>query len=160
MAGIKILHGDGGNHRHTVNTTDGVENNFLYLNAKTIGTGTETVNIDSDQKFEFNGLPAPANALFIVALPLLFEHPLFSNLKPFLATYPALMIICIVSAILMNIRLPLFSFKIKYLNIQEYGYQFALLLCVVPIFYFFQWVAVPLLILIYLILNVVKNSFN
>tara|TARA_Y100000385_G_scaffold176192_1_gene182083 strand:- start:658 stop:1440 length:783 start_codon:yes stop_codon:yes gene_type:complete len=117
-------------------------------------------NIDSDQKFEFKGLPAPANALFIVALPLLLEHPLFLNLKPFLATYPALMIICIISAILMNIRLPLFSFKIKYLNIQEYGYQFLLLLCVVPIFYFFQWVAVPLLILIYLILNLIKNSFN
>ena len=117
-------------------------------------------NIDSDQKFEFKGLPAPANALFIVALPLLLEHPLFLNLKPFLATYPALMIICIFSAILMNIHFPLFSFKIKYLNIQEYGYQFLLILCVVPIFYFFQWVAVPLLILIYLILNLIKNSLN
>tara|TARA_B100001057_G_C22602055_1_gene853159 strand:- start:420 stop:926 length:507 start_codon:yes stop_codon:yes gene_type:complete len=117
-------------------------------------------NIDSEQKFEFKGLPAPANALFIVALPLLLEHPLFSKVKPFLATYPALMIICVVSAILMNTRLPLFSFKIKYLNIQEYGYQFLLLLCVVPFFYFFQWAAVPLLILIYLILNVIRNSFN
>ena len=117
-------------------------------------------NTDLDQKFEFKGLPAPANALFIVALPLLLEHPLFLNVEPFLATYPALMIICILSAILMNIKLPLFSFKIKSLNIQEYGYQFILILCVFPVFYFFQWVAVPLLILIYLILNLIRNSFT
>ena len=39
-------------------------------------------NIDTEQRYEFKGLPAPANALFIVALPLLIAHPLlhFSNL--------------------------------------------------------------------------------
>lgn len=117
-------------------------------------------NIDSDQQYEFKGLPAPANALFIVALPLLIEHPLFSGVKPFIATYPALIMICIISAVLMNIRLPLFSFKIHSFNIQEYGYQFVLFLFVFPSFYFFQWVAVPILIVIYLILNVVKNSLS
>ena len=117
-------------------------------------------NIDIVQRFEFRGLPAPANALFIVSLPLLLEHPLLSGVNPFLASYQTLIVICLVSALLMNIRLPLFSFKIKSLNIQEYGYQFVLLLFVLPSFYFFQWVAVPLLILIYLILNVIRNSFS
>ena len=117
-------------------------------------------NIDTEQQFDFKGLPAPANALFIVSLPLLIEHTLFSSVKPFLTTYPALFIICVISAILMNIRLPLFSFKIKSLNIREYGYQFVLLLFVFPVFYFFQWVAVPILIVVYLILNVIRNSFN
>ena len=41
-------------------------------------------NIDIDQRFDFKGLPAPANALFIVALPLLIEHPLFSSIKSLL----------------------------------------------------------------------------
>tara|TARA_Y100000004_G_scaffold129504_1_gene145995 strand:- start:158 stop:382 length:225 start_codon:yes stop_codon:yes gene_type:complete len=45
----KILHGDHATHRHVRHTADGVENNFIYLNAKTVGTGVETVNIDSDQ---------------------------------------------------------------------------------------------------------------
>ena len=45
----KLLHGDGGNESHMVVTGDGVENAFLYVGAKTIGTGTETVTIDSDQ---------------------------------------------------------------------------------------------------------------
>ena len=117
-------------------------------------------NIDAEQRDEFKGLPAPANALFIVALPLLIEHPFFLSVKPMLATYPALLSICLVSAILMNIRLPLFSFKIKSMRIQDYGYQFVLLLFVFPAFYFFQWVALPLFIIVYLILNVIRNSFS
>jgi len=63
--GIKMLHGDGGNHRHTVNTSDGIENNFLYLNAKTVGTGTETVNIDSDQNCLIMG-PVTFNCTLVV----------------------------------------------------------------------------------------------
>lgn len=117
-------------------------------------------NIDSEQQYDFKGLPAPANALFIVALPLLLEHPMFLNVKPFLATFPALMVICLLSAILMNIRLPLFSFKIKSSSIRENGYQLALLAICFPAFYFFQWVAVPLLIVVYLILNIIRNSFS
>jgi CDP-diacylglycerol--serine O-phosphatidyltransferase len=117
-------------------------------------------NVDSEQRFEFRGLPAPANALFIVSLPLLLAHSLFSEIRPFVFNYSALVAISLVSALLMNIRLPLFSFKIKSLSIQEYGYQFALLLFVFPTFYFFQWVAVPLLIMIYLILNVIRNSLS
>ena len=117
-------------------------------------------NTNSDQQFDFKGLPAPANALFIVSLPLLIEHPFFFSVKPFLTSYPPLVIICFMSAILMNMRLPLFSFKIKSLNIREYIYQLVLLVFTIPIFYFFEWVAVPLLLIIYMVLNLISNSFN
>ena len=117
-------------------------------------------NIDIEQRYEFKGLPAPANALFIVALPLLMAHPLFAFFKPFLSTYPALVLISILSAILMNIRLPLFSFKIQSFELRDYGFQLLLILLSVPTFYFLQWVAVPVMIVIYLFLNVLKNSFD
>jgi CDP-diacylglycerol--serine O-phosphatidyltransferase len=117
-------------------------------------------NIDSEQRFEFRGLPAPANALFIVALPLLLEHPLLAGVHPFLASYQTLIVISLLSVLLMNIRLPLFSFKIKSLNLREYSYQFILLLFVFPCFYLFQWVAVPVLIVIYLILSIIRNSLS
>ena len=117
-------------------------------------------NIDSEQREEFKGMPAPANALFIVALPLLFEHPLFVTIKPFFANYTALFIISLVSVLLMNIRLPLFSFKITSFNLKQYGYQFVFLLLVFPVFYFFRWVAVPIMILFYLLLNVIRNSLS
>lgn len=117
-------------------------------------------NIDTEQRYEFKGLPAPANALFIVALPLLIAHPLFTFFKPFLSTYPALVFISILSAILMNMRLPLFSFKIQSFELRDYGFQLLLILLSVPTFYFLQWVAVPVMIIIYLFLNVLKNSFD
>ena len=117
-------------------------------------------NIDTKQRYEFKGLPAPANALFIVALPLLIAHPLFTFFKPFLSTYPALVFISILSAILMNMRLPLFSFKIQSFELRDYGFQLLLILLSVPTFYFLQWVAVPVMIIIYLFLNVLKNSFD
>ena len=78
---------------------------FIPLGA---GIRLANFNIDTKQKFEFRGLPAPANALFIVSLPLLLEHPLLSGVHPFIASYQALIVICLVSALLMNIRLPFF----------------------------------------------------
>jgi len=64
------------------------------------------------------------------------------------------------SAMLMNIRLPLFSFKIKSFNLKEYSYQMVLLLLSLPAFYIFNWAAVPLLILVYLVLNLIRNSLS
>ena len=117
-------------------------------------------NIDDDQQYDFKGLPAPANALLIVALPLIIEHPQFISVKPFLKSFPTLVIITLISSLIMNIRLPLFSFKIKSSNLKDYRYQLILFACCFPAFYFFNWVAVPLLILIYLILNFIRNSIK
>ncbi|MDB4267121.1 phosphatidylserine synthase, partial [Flavobacteriaceae bacterium] len=117
-------------------------------------------NIDAEQRYEFKGLPAPANALFIVALPLLMEHPLFAFLKPLLSTYTALLFIVILSAVLMNVRLSLFSFKIQTFSIRDYGFQMFLVILALPSFYFLQWAAVPVMIVLYLFLNVIRNSFK
>lgn len=117
-------------------------------------------NIDNDQRFDFEGLPSPANALFVMAFPLLIEHPFFSSIKPLLLSYWALFILTLVSSLLMNLRLPLFSFKIKTLNIKEYRYQIFIIISSLPAFYFLDWAAVPLIILIYLILNFLKNSIT
>mgnify|MGYP001385082393 CR=1 FL=1 len=113
-------------------------------------------NIDDDQQNDFKGLPAPANALFIVALPLIIEHPQFVSIKPVLTSFSTLFVITFISSFIMNIRLPLFSFKIKSSNLKDYSYQLILFGLCFPAFYFFNWVAVPLLILIYLILNFIN----
>ena len=117
-------------------------------------------NIDNDQRFDFKGLPSPANALFVMAFPLLIEHPFFSSIKPLLLSYWTLFILTLVSSLLMNLRLPLFSFKIKTLNIKDYRYQIFIIISSLPAFYFLDWAAVPLIILIYLILNFLKNSIT
>ena len=40
---------NGADHASVLQTKDGLENNFMYLNAKIVGTGTESIAIDSDQ---------------------------------------------------------------------------------------------------------------
>ena len=40
---------NGADHDSVLQTKDGLENSFMYLNAKTVGTGTESIAIDSDQ---------------------------------------------------------------------------------------------------------------
>tara|TARA_Y100000816_G_C26083894_1_gene571668 strand:- start:859 stop:1080 length:222 start_codon:yes stop_codon:yes gene_type:complete len=40
---------NGADHDSVLQTKDGLENNFMYLNAKTVGTGTESIAVDSDQ---------------------------------------------------------------------------------------------------------------
>ena len=117
-------------------------------------------NIDKEQHIDFKGLPAPANALFIVALPLLIEHPSFSAAKPLLLSYKTLLTVTLISSILMNIKLSFFSFKIKTSNIKDYKFQIFLIISSLPAFYFLNWAAVPLLICIYLILNFLKNSIS
>ncbi len=116
-------------------------------------------NLDTQQKQEFRGLPTPANALFIVSLPLLLEHKYFVFFKPFVYSFSGLMLVVLISSFLMNSRIRLFAFKISTYQLSDYGYQIFLVLCSLALFYFMQWAAVPVLIILYLFLNVIRNSF-
>lgn len=127
----------------------------------TISAATRLVrfNLDSQQKTEFRGLPTPANALFIVSLPLLLEHKYFVFFRPLVYSFSGLLMIVLISAFLMNSRIRLFAFKIYSYKPSDYTFHVFLLVCSFPLFYFLQWVAVPVLILLYLFLNVVRNTF-
>ena len=114
-------------------------------------------NLDISQKDEFNGLPAPANALFIVSLPILFNHPFFDSIKPFVFSFPALLIITLLSSILMNLRFRLFTFKLNSFKINENLYQITFFIVGVILFYFLNWISIPILIISYIIVNIFRN---
>ena len=114
-------------------------------------------NLDISQKDEFNGLPAPANALFIVSLPILFNHPFFDSIKPFVFSFPALLIITLLSSVLMNLRFRLFTFKLNSFKINENLYQITFFIVGVILFYFLNWISIPILIISYIIVNIFRN---
>ena len=114
-------------------------------------------NLDISQKDEFNGLPAPANALFIVSLPILFDHPFFDSIKPFVFSFPALLIITLLSSVLMNLRFRLFTFKLNSFKINENLYQITFFIVGVILFYFLNWISIPILIISYIIVNIFRN---
>lgn len=117
-------------------------------------------NLDAEQKFDFKGLPAPANALFIVSLPLLVNDPNFGFINPYLFSLVGLCATCVFSLLIMNINFRLFSFKIYRLSMTEYGYQFVFVVICLPLFFLFQWAAIPFLILTYLFMNIIRNVLN
>ena len=114
-------------------------------------------NLDISQKNEFNGLPSPANALFIVSLPILFDHPFFYSIKPFVFSFPSLLIITLLSSVLMNLRFRLFTFKLNSFKINENLYQITFFFVGLILFYFLNWVSIPILIISYIIVNIFRN---
>lgn len=118
-------------------------------------------NIDEDQKIDFKGLPTPANALFWLSIPLgvemahVPEGPLTFLMNPYV-----LAALCIVFGLLLVSRISLFSMKwVKEDKVRQ-RWQSALIICAVLLFAFLQAGAIPLIIALYLLLSIIRNSLQ
>ena len=117
-------------------------------------------NIDSRQSDSFIGLPTPANALFITSLPLIVDFHFQGIVLGDLMNIWVLLIITLVSAYVMNAEIPLFSLKIKNFSVAKYKLQLFFLLLSVLMLVFLKILAVPLIILVYVLLSVFNNITN
>jgi CDP-diacylglycerol--serine O-phosphatidyltransferase len=118
-------------------------------------------NIDERQSDSFIGLPTPANALFITSLPLVIAA--YQNnqlLVEILMNKSFLVAITILSAYVMNAEIPLFSLKIKDFSFAKYKLQIFFLTVSVLLLILLQIVAVPLIIIIYVLLSILDNQFK
>jgi CDP-diacylglycerol--serine O-phosphatidyltransferase len=114
-------------------------------------------NIDTRQSDSFIGLPTPANALFIMSLPLVLQDNPFTEWASFIYNPWVLLVITLLSAYVMNAEIPLFSLKIKDFSFQKYKLQIGFLVASLVLLIFLQFTAVPLIILMYVLLSVVNN---
>ena len=112
-------------------------------------------NIDTRQTTSFIGLPVPALAIFVAAIPHInFEQfPMFVDMQ-------FLTIIAIIMPILLVVEMPLFSLKFSKtesissrLNI----FRIILILSAVVLFFVFQFAAIPFIVILYLILSLLNN---
>ena len=102
-------------------------------------------NIDTTQSDSFKGLPTPANAIFITGIPFL-QHPFFD----FIFNPLTLIVIAVVFSLLMVSRLELFALKFKQFGWRGNELKFTFLAFSVLLIVFFQYAALPLIILLYL----------
>lgn len=118
-------------------------------------------NIDTRQTDSFIGLPTPANTLFICSLPLM------AHFQPYIGEYnllhyihnPWLLLgITILSSYMMVAEIPLLSFKFKSFSWKENKLRYILLVAAFALLIFFQFVAIPFVILLYILLSVINNS--
>jgi CDP-diacylglycerol--serine O-phosphatidyltransferase len=110
-------------------------------------------NIDTRQSDSFIGLPTPANTLFIVSLPLVSN----TIIAPYIHNVWVLLTITALSAFVMNAEIPLFSLKIKDFSFQKYKLQLGFLLASIVMIITLQFLAVPLIILTYVLLSVLNT---
>lgn len=116
-------------------------------------------NIDTRQTDSFIGLPTPANALFILSLPLVLKYSESLMILEILTNQWILLAIALFSAYILNAEIPLFSLKFKKFNLKDNALQVGFLLLSVLLLVFFQYLGIPLVIITYIILSVINNKF-
>ena len=117
-------------------------------------------NIDTRQSDSFIGLPTPANALFIMSLPLVIAECHFLTLSELLNMKWVLLAITLLSAYVMNAEIPLFSLKIKNFSFQKYKLQIGFLVLSIVMIATLQYLAIPLIIMTYVLLSVANNMLS
>jgi CDP-diacylglycerol--serine O-phosphatidyltransferase len=116
-------------------------------------------NIDTRQTDSFIGLPTPANALFILSLPLVLKHSDSLIVFEILSNKWVLLAITLFSAYILNAEIPLFSLKIKDFSFKKNALQIVFLNLSLLLLVFFQYLGITLVIIAYVLLSVVNNKF-
>lgn len=116
-------------------------------------------NIDTRQTDSFIGLPTPANALFIMSIPMIQFDGTHEWLVNALFNPFVLLGISLVSAYMLNAEIPLFSLKIKTFAWVHNKLQFFFLALSLVLLLVFGFTALPVIILSYVALSVINNRF-
>ena len=117
-------------------------------------------NIDTRQTDSFIGLPTPANALFILSLPLIIKHSDSLIALELLTNNWVLLVITLLSAYILNAEIPLFALKIKKFNFVDNIIQIVFLSLSILFLIFLKFLAIPLVIVTYVLLSVINNKFS
>ncbi|PKB17482.1 phosphatidylcholine/phosphatidylserine synthase [Flavobacterium sp. 5] len=116
-------------------------------------------NIDTRQTDSFIGVPTPANALFILSLPLVLKYSESLMMLEILTEKWVLLLIALFSAYILNAEIPLFALKIKKFNFKDNALQVVFLSIAVLLLVFLNYLAIPLIIIFYVLLSVINNKF-
>ncbi len=114
-------------------------------------------NVDARQAEHFIGLPTPATALFIAALPLIdaFDTP---RIAAFTAHPGFLWAIVIVFPLLMVSEIPLFALKFKSFAWNENKIKYTLIVLSIMLLAVFGIAGLPMIIILYLALSLIARK--
>lgn len=112
-------------------------------------------NIDTRQSDSFIGVPTPANAFVVAAFPLILEfNPEYKFLilnSTILISYTLIMSYLLISEI------PLFALKFKDFSWKSNQIKYIFLIFSLILLITLQFVAIPLIIFLYIIMSVISN---
>lgn len=118
-------------------------------------------NIDDNQSDKFIGLPTPANAILLLSLPFILKYENIDWLNELILNDIFLILISLISVVLLNMKVELFSLKLKSFNFKENKVVFLFFLFSVIALVLLKYIAIPLIIITYIIVSMVfKKKFG
>ena len=114
-------------------------------------------NIDTRQTDSFIGLPTPANTLFILSLPLVLMTDDAQWVNELILNKWFLIGLTLFSCYMLNAEIPLFSLKMKTYGFKENTVKYIFLILAIVMLVLLQFVAIPLIIVLYVLLSVFMN---
>ncbi|GEM66079.1 CDP-diacylglycerol--serine O-phosphatidyltransferase [Sphingobacterium faecium NBRC 15299] len=105
-------------------------------------------NLDERQTTDFIGLNTPMNTFYVLSLPFIAEKYPQIILNPFF-----LLISVAITSYLLISEIKLFSMKLSSMSWEENKYKFIFVILAIVLFAIFQFIALPMILLIYLILS-------
>ncbi len=112
-------------------------------------------NVDTRQSDSFIGVPTPANGLVVAALPLIAIYQ--PEYKSIFINYNVLIIYSIVMSYLLVAELPLFALKFKDFGWKSNQIKYVFLILSILLIILLKFVAVPIIILMYIVLSIIQN---
>ena len=114
-------------------------------------------NIDERQTSSFIGLPTPAATLFVISLPFIMQYSSCELAVDLIQNKWFLIAVTLVLSYLMNANLPLFALKLKDLSWKNNAIIYIFLLVSILLLVTLKFVAIPLIIVLYILFSVVDN---
>ncbi|MCF0051419.1 CDP-diacylglycerol--serine O-phosphatidyltransferase [Dyadobacter sp. LJ53] len=113
-------------------------------------------NNDPRQTDSFIGLPTPANAMLIASLPIIIltEDPFW---KDIIVDTGHLLILSVVMSFLLVMEMPLIALKFKHFGWKGNEFRFLLIGLTVVLVLTLKILAVPAIIMLYILLSVIDN---
>lgn len=112
-------------------------------------------NVDERQTSSFIGLPTPANAIFILSIPLILMFEEYAFAKALFTNPYVLLAITLLSCVLLNAELPLFALKFKNYSWRDNTKRYLFLALCLGLLISLQYLAIPLIIALYILLSLV-----
>ncbi|MHA4843487.1 CDP-diacylglycerol--serine O-phosphatidyltransferase [Flavitalea antarctica] len=112
-------------------------------------------NIDKSQQFGFRGVPIPAAGLVVASFPLILFGSQNFELNTLFTNKWLLYAVILVLSLLMVSRLPLMAMKFSDFSVKNNLSKFILLGLSVIAIVFLQWLAVPVIFILYIIVSLI-----
>ncbi len=118
-------------------------------------------NIDTRQSTSFIGVPTPANAILICSLPLIqFFQPTIGSFSTatIIENKYFLLGLTLLMSFLMVAELPLFALKFKNFGWTDNKIRYTFILVALILLFIFHFIAIPIIVFLYIILSVVNRE--